>query len=183
MTLSCADLRCDELIFIIATLHEKKLSNEEMHNMDFFTRCSYLNLNPVLLVRHFQYRVEKCFKIIVLDGPLHKVKYHAIRIEFQVPGSPHVHSFLWVYDTPVLNAENILEYILFVDSIIKASLPDIETSSDLSDLVVTYQIHSHSKSCGKYKNETCRYNFGNFFTESTIIACPLPSTMAEDSKK
>ena len=60
--LSCADLRSDELIPIIATLHGKKLSNEEMHNMDFFTRCSHLILNPVLLARHFQYRGEQFFK-------------------------------------------------------------------------------------------------------------------------
>ena len=110
----------------------------------------------MLLARHFQYRVEQCFKIIVLDGQLHKVKYHAIRIEFEVGGSPHIHTFLWVFDAPVLNVGNIPEYILFVDSFvdIKASLPDIETSLDLFNLVITHQIHCHSKSCRKYKNET-----------------------------
>ena len=77
------------------------------------------------------------------------MKYYAIRIEFQVRESPHVHSFSWVYDATVLNAYNIPEYILFVDSIIKASLLDIETGSDLFDLVRTNQIHSHSKSCQK----------------------------------
>lgn len=70
-----------------------KLSNEQIPNMDFFTRCSYLNLHPVLLARRFQYRVEQIFRIIVLDGPMHKVKYQAIRIEFQVRGSPHVYLF------------------------------------------------------------------------------------------
>ena len=110
----------------------------------------------MLLARHFQHRDEQCLKIIVLDGPLHKVKYHAIRIEFEVRGSPHVHTILWVFDAPVLNADNIPEYILFVDSFvdIKASVPDIETSLDLFNLVITYQIHCHSKSCRKYKNET-----------------------------
>ena len=62
--------------------------------MDFFDRFSFLNLNPVLLARHFQYRVEVFFQVIVLNGQLGKVKYHAIRVEFQVCDSPHIHSFL-----------------------------------------------------------------------------------------
>lgn len=56
----------------------KKLFNEKILNMFFFTQRSYLNLNPGLLARHFKYRAEQFFKIIVLDDPLHKVKY-AIR--------------------------------------------------------------------------------------------------------
>ena len=31
-----------------------------------------LNSNPVLVARHFQYRVEIIFQIVVLDGPLGK---------------------------------------------------------------------------------------------------------------
>ena len=182
MTLSCADLRWDELISIIATLRGESLSDEEIQNMDFFKRCWHLNLNPVLLARHFQYRVEVFFKVIVVDGPLGKVKYHAIRIEFQVRGSPHVHSFLWVYDAPHLNADNIPQYINFVDQIIKAALPDPNLNPHLFDLVATYQIHSHSKSCRKYKNEKCRYHFGKFFTERTIISKPLPNNMSSETK-
>ena len=102
MTLSCADLHWNELISIIATLNQEKITEDDINNMDFFERCKYLNLNPVLLACHFQYRVEVFFKVIVVDGPLGKVKYHAIRVEFQVRGSPHIHSFLWIMDAPVL---------------------------------------------------------------------------------
>ena len=56
-------------------------------------RCTYLNSNPVLLARHFQYKMELFFKLIVVDGLLGKVKHHVIRYEFQVRGSPHVRSF------------------------------------------------------------------------------------------
>ena len=61
--------------------------------MDFFERCTYLSMTPVLLARHFQYRVEVFFKVIVLNGPLGKVKYYAIRVEFQVRRSSDIHSF------------------------------------------------------------------------------------------
>ena len=41
-----------------------------------------------------------------------KVKYHAIRVEFQVRGSPHIHSFIWVIDAPILTKDNIGEYVV-----------------------------------------------------------------------
>ena len=183
MTLSCANLQSDELISIITSLRGKILTQEEIYHMDFFTRCTYLNQNPVLLARYFQHRVEMFFKVIVIDGPLGKVKYHAIRIEFQVRGSPHIHSFLWIHDAPILNIDNISTYVNFVDGIVVATLPDIVADPDLFDLVVTYQIHSHSKSCRKYKNDMCRYHFRKFFTEWTIVARPLPDTMSDETKK
>ena len=62
--------------------------------MDFFERCTYLSMNPVLLARtELKYRVEVFFKVIVLNGPLGKVKYYAIRVEFQVRRSSDIHSF------------------------------------------------------------------------------------------
>ena len=87
--------------------------------LDYFQRCSYLNLNPVVLACHFQYRVEIFFKTIILDGILEKVKYHAIQIQFQLQGSPHILSFLQILDAPVLHKNNKDEYVRFVDSIVK----------------------------------------------------------------
>ena len=91
--LSFVDLSWNELISIIAELCGETLTEEDINDMDFFHRCSYLNLNPVLLARHFQYRVEILFQVFVLDAPLGKAKYHAIRVEFQEGCSPYIHSF------------------------------------------------------------------------------------------
>ena len=173
----------NELPSIISKLKGLDLSEEEITEMDYFTRCELLNSNPVLLARHFQYRVEVFFKIIIVDGPLGKVKYHAIRVEFQVRGSPHVHSFLWVIGAPILTKETKEEYICFVDQVIKASLPDLNENPKLYDLVRTYQVHSHSKSCRKYKNVKCRYSFGSFFTDHTIIAEPLSDELNKQEKE
>ena len=49
-TLSCADLRWNELIEIIAKLNSLNLTDDDT-----------LNKNPVLVARHFQYRVEIFF--------------------------------------------------------------------------------------------------------------------------
>ena len=151
--------------------------------MDFFERCCYLNLNAVVLARHFQYRVEVFFKIIIIDSQFCKVKYYAIRVEFQVQGSPHIHSFLQVLDAPILNKDIVNDYRQFIDSIVKAFVPDVNENPELFHLVTTYQIHSHSKSFRKYKNEKCQYHFGIFFTERTIIRLPLPSDLPEAGKE
>lgn len=102
-----------------------------------------------------------------------EIKYYEY-VEFQVRGSTHIHSLLWVLNAPTLNSENKEEYITFVDGIIKCELPNKETNPDLYKLVSTYQTHSHSKSCRKYKKKKCRYSFGKFFTDHTIVAEPLP---------
>ena len=73
---------------------------------------------------HFQYSVETFFKVIVLNGPFGKVKYHAIRIEFQVRGSSHILFFIWITDVPILTKDNIGEYVAFIDSVIKSYVSD-----------------------------------------------------------
>ena len=146
ITLSCADLQWNELLLIIAELRGEVLSEDSINEVDFFERCRYLNLNPVVLARHFQYRVETFFKVIVLNGQFGKVKYYAIRVEFQVRGSPHVHSFVWIIGAPILTKHNIGEYVAFIDSVVKSYVPDLTKNPGLFKLVITYQVNSHSKS-------------------------------------
>ena len=64
-------------------LNNLNLSDEEIRNLTRQQRTKHLNDNPVLVARHFQYKVQVFFKEIVLDGPLGKTKYYALRIEFQ----------------------------------------------------------------------------------------------------
>ena len=73
LTLSCADLRWNELISIISKLNGLNISEEDVDQMSYHEKCDTLNKNSVLVVRHFQYRVELFFKTIILDGPLKKV--------------------------------------------------------------------------------------------------------------
>ena len=44
----------------------------------------------------------------------------------------------------------------------------------------TYQIHHHSKTCRKYRNEKCRFNFGKFFASHTITGQPLEDHIPQD---
>ena len=40
-------------------------------------------------------------------GLLERAQYYAIRVEFQVRGSPHIHSFIWILNEPKLAKVNI----------------------------------------------------------------------------
>ena len=140
-----------------------------------------LNNKPVLVARHFQYKVEVFFKDIILDGTLGKTKYYAIRIEFQERGNPHVHSFIWILDPP--NIQDEVAYISFIERTINAQLPDPQNDSELFELVKTYQVHAHSRTCWKYNKYECCFSHGRFFTEKTIIAKPVDSEISKDKNK
>ena len=90
---------------------------------------------------------------------------------------------IWTSDCPELTKNTKDAYIDYIDQHVHAYLPGKETDSQLYDLVKTYQTHNHSKTCGKYKNVECRFNFGQFFTDNTIVAEPLPEDMDEGIKQ
>ena len=138
-------------------------------------KCSMLNLNPVVVAKHLQYKVETFFKEVLISNanPVGNIVYYALRIEFQMRGSPHVHGLIWTFDCPKLSSETVEAYRECIDKHVQACLPDKDSNSELHDSVLTYQKHTHSKTCRKYKNVQCRFNFGQFFTDKTILAEPL----------
>ena len=85
------------------------MSDEKIADMTYDDKRKMLNSNPVIVAKHFQYRLE-CFSKDVLLGsgdPVGKILCDAIRIELQLWGSPHAHCFIWIKDGPILNVENI----------------------------------------------------------------------------
>ena len=70
LTLSCADLRWDELPYIVNKLKNLNLTDEEIRDLTYQQRPKLLNDNPVLVARLFQFKVQVFFKEIVLDQPL-----------------------------------------------------------------------------------------------------------------
>ena len=72
LILSCADLRWNELVSLvfIIIINNLNLSEEEVQNLPYQERFKLFNMNPVLVARHFQFRVDGFFKEILVDGPL-----------------------------------------------------------------------------------------------------------------
>ena len=82
-----------------------------------------------------------------------------------------------------LTSETEEAYIEFIDKHVQAYLPNKDNNPELHDLVNFYQKHTHSKTCRKYKNIKCRFKFGQFFTNRTIIAEPLPDDLGDELKQ
>ena len=61
-------------------------------------------------------------------------------------------------------------------------MPDPLNDSKLFESVKTYQVHAHSKTCWKYSKNECRFSYGQFFTEKTIVARLLVSELTNDEK-
>ena len=84
-------------IFIANIFKIKRQKNcaENKTSMSYFQKCEILNESIVFAARHFQYRLEVFFTEILMGSDLlGKIRYYAIRVEFQFLGSPHIHSFL-----------------------------------------------------------------------------------------
>ena len=79
-----------------------------------------LNNKPVLVAKHFQYKVEVFFEEIILDGPLGKIMIY--ELNFIKRGSLYGHSFIWIFNAP--NIENEAAYTEFSEKTINAQLPN-----------------------------------------------------------
>ena len=51
------------------------------------------------------------------------------------------------------------------------------------ELVKTYQIHAHSRTCWKCDKKECHFSYGRYFTEKMIVAKLLDSKHGNDEKK
>ena len=81
------------------------MSDEEVKALSYDERCRLLNLNPVMVAKHFQYRVET-FSTEILPAnanPIDKIVYYVLHIKFQMRGSPHLHALIWTDDCPKLS--------------------------------------------------------------------------------
>ena len=120
--LSCADLRWEEVPYIIIKLKILEFSDKQLRNLSYQEWCNLLNNKPVFATRSFQYKVEVFFKEFILDGPLAKTKHCAMWIEFQEKDKAHVHSFIWIFIAP--NIKNEVTFIEFTEKTIFAQLLD-----------------------------------------------------------
>ena len=72
------------------------------------------------------------------SNPIGKITY-ALRIEFQMRGSPHLHALIWTSDCPKLAAETKDAYVEYIDKHVQAFLPNENEDPELYNLVKMYQ--------------------------------------------
>ena len=122
LTLSCADQGWEDLLYIINKLNTLRLSDKKIKVLSYQEWCNLWNNNPVKVTRHFHNKVEVFLKEIINDAPLGKTKYYAISIECQERGTPHVHSFICIFNVP--NIQNEAAHIAFNEKTINSQFPE-----------------------------------------------------------
>jgi len=93
-----------------------------------------------------------------------------------------LHSLIWTSDCPELKDGGEDTYIMYIDEHVQGSLPNGENDCEFHDLVNMYQKPTHSRSCKKYRNIPCRVNFGQFFTNQTVVSKLLLDDMSKEQK-
>ena len=85
------------------------------------------------------------------------------RIEFQLRGSPHVHSLWWIKDAPDLDTKAGSQSAPeFIDRYISVQVPDEGCGKDeLKSTILRVQQHKHTTTCQKTskKKKECRFDF------------------------
>ena len=116
----------------------------------------------------------------LLGKVLCNLKYYAIRVEFQFRGLPHIHSFLWIPNESTLNENSINEHEGFL--VFCVGMYHQNKIYHLHQLVMTFQIHYHSKTFGNYTNMKFHFKFHCFFTEKIIVQKPLQNMLSQIEK-
>ena len=62
-------------------------------------------------------------------------------------------------------------------------MPNHFNDPEFFELVETYRVHAHSRTCWKQSKNECRVSYGRYFTKKTIISKPLDSKFSNDKKQ
>ena len=96
--LSAHDINWPDMLVLLANeAGMSHVSLENVHALSATERCRLVAENPVTVGRHFSHRFAMFVKHILKGTakPIREVVDYFWRIEFQMRGSPHVHSFWW----------------------------------------------------------------------------------------
>ena len=81
--------------------------------------------------------------------PIGEIVDYFWQVEFQLRGSPHVHSLWWVKEAPDLQTVEGLRAVPgFIDKYITTKIPS-EGEDELRTLVMRLQRHKHTHACQK----------------------------------
>jgi len=173
MTFSVAGFKWNSIIKVIGQHYGEVLSDTDIDEMDYNTKCFWLRRNPVIAARHIDYIFQKMFNGVLLSypHPVSQILHYDLKTEFQGRGRVHFHLATHNLDAPRLDQASNKEVVQFVDKYVSCSLPDEETQNDLHKLVTELNTHKHTKTCKKHGSE-CRFGFPRPPSPTTLIARP-----------
>ena len=174
LTGSAAEFHWTEVIKVVARQYGTILSEEEVLKMDWNTKRNWLQRNPVTVARHIDYIFEQLWGKVILSGahPIGEILNYDRRKEMQGRGTEHFHAAVHVKDAPKIDIESDEKCIAFINKYISCTIPDRDEDVELYDLVVSRQIHHHTRTCKKNKNKSCRFGYPRPPSPETLIARP-----------
>ena len=176
LTLSAAESRWEELLVMLKkTVYNEDITEEQARNMRYQEKYDLIRKDPVTCAQYFKQRSGAVFNLLKREGsPFHPhplVDFQK-RDEFQHRGSAHLHSVLWLQDSPRFvpgNADSERECIQFIDRYITCAEDGAPAE------LVAYQRHKHTACCSRVVNrkKVCRFGFPLFPMSQTRILHPL----------
>jgi len=137
-----------DLLAIVPKQAGMEVTEETIAQLSTEQKRELLCNNPVTTAQHFSHRFQNFVKHIPKGSgsPIGEVVDYFWRIEFQLRGSPHVHSLWWVKDAPNLQTvEGLRAAPDFIDQYITTRAPSEDSSDDvLRQLVLRVQKQPHA---------------------------------------
>ncbi|KAH9639682.1 hypothetical protein HF086_002508 [Spodoptera exigua] len=168
LTLSCNDLNWNDILK--ALLIAAGRGNENPTDLTFNDKQALVDGHPVTLSRQFMIRVNAFMNYLKNDHHIlgGNVTDFWWRIEFQNRGSPHLHMLCWIQNAPNFDTPQGKKLI---SDTVSCSLNNAD--DELNDIVKRVQIHSHSTTCYKNRQDQhCRFNFPRPASGDTVLLGP-----------
>lgn len=151
---SAAEFHWPEVVSIIGRQYGEIFTEEDINKMTWQDKRMWLQRNPVTAARHIDYIFEQLWKKVIISGthPVGQILNYDLRKEMQGRGTAHFHAAVHVKGAPQLNVDPDEEFVAFADKFVKCVLPDKDEDYELYQLVLTRQIHHHTRTCTKKKD-------------------------------
>ena len=190
MTLTMAEAHWPDILRILYKSAHPGLevpSDNDLLNLSYKEKCELIKSDPVVIVRHFNKRLQWLFKNVLQNenGPLGLVLDYVGVVEAQFRASLHIHFFAYVKDAPQIDVASDEEIVVFIDKTISCSrtMPEmsgIVLTEEERNLPQTRQLHRHtSRACFKGNRKVCRYGFPQLPMPATFIARPLGNDISK----
>ena len=161
ITLTADDMNWPDLLYVLAKRSGMDIKKENVESLSSERKRELLCSDPITTARHFSQRFQKFMAFLKGSSkPIGEVVDYFWRVEFQLRGSPHIHSLWWVKDASNLQTvEGFRAVPGFIDQYITTRIPPEGEDDELRGLVMRLQRHKHTHTCQKNGRRGCRFDY------------------------
>ena len=146
-----------DLLYVLAKRSGMDISKEDVESLSSERKRELLCGDPITTARYFSLWFQKFVAFLKgLSKPIGEVVDYFWRVEFQLRGSPHIHSLWWVKVAPNLQT---VEGLCLIDQYITTRIPPEGEDDELRGLVMRLQRHKHTHTCQKNGRHGCRFDY------------------------